>query len=343
MEVQLDTKLSGQAIMDLLATKGIDFEAVKQPIPNVRNAWRDENNNLVIPASDVDTGLFTVQHATNGTIFNAGVKKGYEILQYKESFAKLQEIAKVRDTNLVSAGTWGKGGEAFVQFDIGEFDVGNGGDKIMKRLTAISSHSSKFAFLIMITPYRLWCQNQITGMQSQAKKEMKRAIKSSMRIKHTKSGNDLIASIGEWLEIVDGQFTSLQNLYNRLNNIRITDQAMIGKVLANLFTVQKDSERSKTMVRNQLTNVVNRFKDADGGKTDKMTAWNLYNSIQGTYQHDPIKETVTHDKSVLVGAVAEKSRLAMEVVVDVCSNQNTDPSKYPVDKDIEILLSEFNF
>lgn len=334
--------LTGETIMKLLKEKGMDFEAVKQPIPNVANAYRDADNNLVIPASDVDTGLFTVQNGN--TIFNAGVKKGYQVLQYSESFSKLQEIAKVTDTNLINAGLWNKGAEAHIQFDIGEFEVGKGtGDKIMKRLTAISSHSSKFAFLIMITPYRLWCANQVTGMQSNAKKEMRQAIKSSMRIKHTAGGNDLINSIGSWLEIVDGQFKDLENLYNRLNNIRVTDQEMIARVLGTVFNVQKDSERSKTMVRNQLEAFATRYSDSDGGKTDKNTAWGLYNALQGTFQHDPIKKTVTHDKSVLVGAIADKARNAMDVIVDVCANKNTDPSMYPVDKDIQVLLNEFTF
>ncbi len=86
--VSLSQAISQESINTLLESKGINFEAVKQPIPNVANAWRDEHNNLVIPASDMDTGLFTVQHATNHRIFNAGVKKGYEILQYKESFSR---------------------------------------------------------------------------------------------------------------------------------------------------------------------------------------------------------------------------------------------------------------
>lgn len=195
----------------------------------------------------------------------------------------------------------------------------------------------------MLTPYRMFCQNQVTGALHNAKKEMKNAIKSSMRIKHTPNGQQLINSIGDWLSIVDGQFQDLENLYNRLNNIRVTDQDMISKVLGTVFNVQKDSERSKTMVRKQLEAFSTRFTDADGGKTDKNTAWNFYNAIQGSFQHDPIKTTVTHDKSVLVGAVAEKSRFAMDVILDVCANKNTDPSLYPVDNDISELLKEFTF
>lgn len=335
------TPLNGETILKLLKEKGMDFQAVKQPIPNVANAYRDANNNLVIPACDVDTGLFTIQNGN--TIFNAGVKKNYEVLQYSETFAKLQDIAKVTDVELVSGGLWNKGAEANIQFDIGEFEVGNTGDKIRKRLTAISSHSSKYAFLIMITPYRMWCQNQVTGALSNAKKEMRTAIKSSMRIKHTPNGHQLINSIGDWLSIVDGQFKDLENLYNRLNNIRVTDQEMIARVLGTVFNVQKDSERSKTMVRKQLESFSTRYTDSDGGKTDKNTAWGLYNALQGTFQHDPIKTTVTHDKSVLVGAVAEKSRFAMDVILDVCANKNTDPSLYPVDNDIHNILKEFSF
>lgn len=103
------TPLTGETIFKLLQEKGMDFQAVKHPIPNVANAYRDADNNLVIPARDVDTGLFTVQHGDK--IFNAGVKRNYEVLQYLESFSKLQEIAKVTDAELISGGLWNKGAE----------------------------------------------------------------------------------------------------------------------------------------------------------------------------------------------------------------------------------------
>ena len=326
-------------IEEMLVTQGLNIHAVKYPIPNVRNAWKDEMGNLVIPKEDIDTGLYSVQDNDKGTIFNVGVKKNYEIIQYAEAFSSLQDIAKATDIKLISGGTWNKGAEAFIQFELpGTMQVGNRGDMVNKRLTAISSHSGKYAFLIALTPYRLWCQNQINAVFKDAKNNLKKGIVSMIRMKHTPGARRQIENIGEWLQIVEGRFQGITSTYNQLLDIGVSNEEMVAKVFSEVYKHKKDSEKSKKMVEKQVKAAIERFNDADGGKVDRDSAWNLYNAIQGTYQHDPLKKSLHHQRSVLVGSIANKSFDAAVTVMDVCSNINTDPARYKIDADIMGML-----
>ena len=331
-------------IEEMLIGKGLNINAVKYPIPNVHNAWKDADGNLVIPATDIDTGLYSIHNSANGDIFNVGVKKNYEIIQYVEAFSALQDIAKVTDVKLVNGGLWNKGAEAFIQFEIpGLMDIGNGGDQVVRRLTAISSHSGQYAFVIALTPFRMFCSNQINAMFRDAKKQMKKGLVSMIRMKHTPGARTQIENIGQWMKIVDGKFEAVNETYNRLLDIRVNSEEIVGKVFSEVFKHKKDSEKSKTMVKKQVTEAVARFNDADAGRTDKNTAWNLYNSIQGTFQHAPLKKSIHHERSVLIGNIASKSLEAAGSVFDICSNINTDPTLYPVDKDIVSMMDGIHF
>jgi hypothetical protein len=326
-------------IEEMLTEKGLNITAVKHPIPNVHNAWKDEHGNLVIPAADINSGLYSIHDQANGNIFNVGVKKNYSIIQYVEAFSALQDIAKVTDIKLVNGGLWHGGAEAFIQFEIpGLLDVGNGGDQVARRLTAISSHSGQYAFLIALTPYRLFCANQINAIFRDAKDRMKKGIVSMIRMKHTPGARVQIENIGQWMKIVDGKFEGVNENYNRLLDIRVSSEEIVGKVFSEVFKHKKDSEKSKTMVKKQVTEAVSRFNDADGGRIDKNSAWNLYNAIQGTFQHAPLKKSLYHERSVLVGSIAGKSLEAAGSVFDICANVNTDPTLYKVDTDIMNMM-----
>ncbi len=333
------TTLFKDQIEEMLTNRGLNIHAVKHPIPNVHNAWKDAEGNLVIPAKDINSGLYSIHNNDNGRIFNVGVKKNYEIIQYVEAFSALQDVAKATDMKLVDGGLWHGGAEAFIQFEIpGLLDVGNGGDKVARRLTAISSHSGQYAFLIAMTPFRLFCQNQINAIFRDARNNLKKGIVSLLRMKHTPGARVQIENIGQWLKIADGKFVGTNENYNRLLDIRVSSEEMVGKVFSEVFKHKKDSEKSKTMVQKQITEAVKRFNDADEGRTSRDTAWNLYNSIQGTFQHAPLKKTLNHQRSVLVGNIAGKSMDAAISVFEICSNVNTDPTLYKVDNDIMKMM-----
>jgi hypothetical protein len=333
------TTLFKDQIEEMLTNRGLNINAVKHPIPNVHNAWTDADGNLVIPAKDINSGLYSIHNNADGNIFNVGVKKNYHIIQYVEAFSALQDIAKATDIKLVDGGLWNKGAEAFIQFELpGTMEVGNRGDVVNKRLTAISSHSGKYAFLIALTPKRLFCENQINAIFRDARNNLKKGIVSMIRTKHTPGARVQIENIGEWLKITEGKFERVTDTYNHLLDIRVSSEEIVAKVFSEIFTHKKDSKRSMLLTKKQVTAVVNRFNDADGGRVERDSAWNLYNAIQGSYEHAPLKKSLHHERSVLVGNIANKSFEAASTIMEICSNVSTNPGLYKVDNDIVNLL-----
>ena len=79
------------------------------------------------------------------------------------------------------------------------------------------------------------------------------------------------------------------------------------------------------------TGMLNRFESADNGNVEKMTAWNLYNAIQGTFQHDA-RNTANKNFSILCGGIAGKSREALDNVYDLVEHGFSKTSSTAFDR-----------
>ena len=54
----------------------------------------------------------------------------------------------------------------------------------------------------------------------------------------------------------------------------------------------------------------------------ELTGWNLYNAVQGTYQHDT-RHTKNHERSLLIGSIAANSEMSLNVVKTVLFDELT--------------------
>ncbi len=77
--------------------------------------------------------------------------------------------------------------------------------------------------------------------------------------------------------------------------------------------------------------MIDRFNKADDGRLERLTGWNLYNAIQGTFQHDT-KKTAMYEKSILLGTIASQSELSLNVVNDILFNGYNKTSDENFDK-----------
>jgi hypothetical protein len=87
------------------------------------------------------------------------------------------------------------------------------------------------------------------------------------------------------------------------------------------------------------------FHNADNGKIEKATGWNLFNSIQGAFQHTPSQEAKDLNKSILdsTGTIRKQSLEALTVVSEVCSKGAEDFSEYLLSEEIKMLTESFDF
>ena len=80
--------------------------------------------------------------------------------------------------------------------------------------------------------------------------------------------------------------------------------------------IKQDEGLKEKKFESRATQFIERFTDADGGKLEKLTGWNLYNAIQGAYQHG-VKKTATYEKSLIMGRIAQQAEDSLKVVTDL--------------------------
>lgn len=271
----------------------------------------------------VPTGKFTPvrtdKQGKDAVIGGGNFSRHYTPIQNADAFSCLGEMADVADIEFVNVGSWGNGAGVFAQVSLGEMGaIGSSGDRVGKYLSLVNSHDGSRSLQLLVTPFRFFCSNQISKAIGDAAKNNR-----IISIYHNAHGADRLRELAEAMHTAQGVLESTEEAYKRLADRRITlDEAR--EAMFRLFPVPVDSrtgttERIRRTWENKVRGLVGRFNDADGGRMERLTGWNLYNAIQGTFQHDT-KKTAMYEKSVLLGDIRTKSELSLAVVNDVLFN-----------------------
>ena len=277
----------------------------------------------------INTGGFVAMRTdTNTPLGRGGLSKGFHPIQNRDAFRVISDLSGVTELEMKYAGMWGNGAGIYAQISLGDMQVGNNGDAVGKYLTVVNSHDGSKGMQILITPYRYWCKNQISASLANAKENEK------ISIRHTASAERKLEELIHTVKIADGAFERTQEIYNQLANQKINNE-YVKEVLEQLFPApNQEKGRSKTIWENKIQNVWSRYNYADGGRIERASAWNLYNAVQGTMQHDS-KNTAEKAKSVLMGSIAKQSSEALSTVLDICASEHIPAS---VHSEIEALV-----
>jgi len=198
--------------------------------------------------------------------------------------------------------------------------VGTGGDKVGKYLSITNSHDCSRSMAIYITPFRWWCKNQITPSYLAALSEKRKGKNIIMTVQHSTNAKEKLNKLIKSVHIANGEFERTEETYNTLLDTPVSDK-QAREVLAELFPCKDDAgKRGKTIWRKKMEDIELRYSKADNGQTPKNTAWNLYNSIQGSLQHRG-KQTDAHFKSVLLGDVSKRSATVMTSILTLFQPQ----------------------
>lgn len=302
-----------------LAENKLDFTVAMKPQYIKVPAINDDGTIVMGTEKEMQSGFCPVRTDTMQALSTGGLSHGFTPIQNRDAFSVIPELANVVDLSLVKGNIWGNGAGVYAQVSLGNMEIGKTGDTIGKYLTVINSHDGSQAMKILITPFRMFCKNQITAMT-------KNASESNMiTIRHTASASDRLAEMIESMRIVDGAFEYTEDIYNQLADRKVNIDH-VDEVLKKLFPLAPEAGiRTVNNYKRQIDAVARRFQYADNGRIERDTAWNLYNSIQGTYQHDS-RMTSTKNKSVLMGSIAQKSALALSTVMECTSSQHVPAS-----------------
>ena len=262
----------------------------------------------------VPTGKFTTvredKTGTDSIIAGKSFSDHYVPIQNEEAFSVLGEMADVADIDFVNVGSWGNGAGIYAQISLGDvIDVGSTGDRVGKYVSLVNSHDGSRSLQLLVTPYRFFCQNQISKALGEARKNNR-----LVSIHHDARGEGRLREVAAALTFANKVYEESAAAYKRLADRVITmDEA---REAIYRCMIKQDEGLKEKKFESRATQFIERFTDADGGKLEKLTGWNLYNAIQGAYQHG-VKKTSTYEKSLIMGRIAQQAEDSLNVVTDL--------------------------
>lgn len=262
----------------------------------------------------VPTGKFTSvredKKGKDSIIAGASFSKHYVPIQNEDAFSVLGEMADVADIDFVNVGSWGNGAGIYAQISLGDvIDVGSTGDRVGKYVSLVNSHDGSRSLQLLVTPYRFFCQNQISKALGEARRNNR-----LVSIHHDVRGEGRLREVAAALTFANKVYEESAVAYKQLADRVITmDEA---REAIYRCMIKQDEGLKEKKFESRATQFIERFNDADGGKLDKLTGWNLYNAIQGAYQHGT-KKTATYEKSLIMGRIAQQAEDSLKVVTDL--------------------------
>lgn len=239
----------------------------------------------------------------------------YVPIQNEEAFSVLGEMADLAEVEFKNVGSWGNGAGIFAQVSLGEITgIGSKGDSVGKYVSLVNSHDGTRSLQLLVTPYRFFCQNQISKAVGEAKRNNR-----LISIHHNIYGESRLRELASALKYADEVFTESEVLYKRLAD-RVVTMDEVREVMYRCM-MEQDAGLKEKKFENRTTQFIERFNDADDGKLEKMTGWNLYNAVQGAFQHG-VKKTSTYDRSLILGRIAQQAENSLDIVKDVILEGN---------------------
>lgn len=239
----------------------------------------------------------------------------YVPIQNEEAFSVLGEMADLAEVEFKNVGSWGNGAGIFAQVSLGEITgIGSKGDSVGKYVSLVNSHDGTRSLQLLVTPYRFFCQNQISKAVGEAKRNNR-----LISIHHNIYGQDRLRELASALKYADEVFTESEVLYKRLAD-RVVTMDEVREVMYRCM-MEQDAGLKEKKFESRTTQFIERFNDADSGELEKMTGWNLYNAVQGAFQHG-VKKTSTYERSLILGRIAQQAESSLDIVKDVILEGN---------------------
>ena len=239
----------------------------------------------------------------------------YVPIQNEEAFSVLGEMADLAEVEFKNVGSWGNGAGIFAQVSLGEITgIGSKGDSVGKYVSLVNSHDGTRSLQLLVTPYRFFCQNQISKAVGEAKRNNR-----LISIHHNIYGQDRLRELASALKYADEVFTESEVLYKRLAD-RVVTMDEVREVMYRCM-MEQDAGLKEKKFESRTTQFIERFNDADNGELERMTGWNLYNAVQGAFQHG-VKKTSTYDRSLILGRIAQQAENSLDIVKDVILEGN---------------------
>lgn len=254
------------------------------------------------------------------------VRNKYTTVQNVEAFEFFDKAIGKDKAIYQTAGYFGSGERIFVSAKLPK-NIRVNGDEVDTYLVFTNSHDGSGGVKILFTPIRVVCQNTLNA-----------AIKHSTNIvsfRHTESVRTKIDSAAEILGITQVMTNELQQTYDYLATIQVTDEEVMNYIAANVlseneqyalktkgYTPKNVIYRSSTAIQaaeismrkvNAMGEMFDYYNNGIGQKEIIGTAWGAYNAVSGYYSNVDSAQGEKRMDSILYGDKSKKISKAAEM------------------------------
>lgn len=332
---------------EVIEKAGLDWTVDKCELyakMNVNINNDEELDKIIQETKDTDSHLYGKDifrscpsaYATYRTDHNIplGVVKGkYTPVQNKEAFQFFDDAVGSGKALWQTAGCFGYGERIFVSAKLPS-NIFVKGDPVDNYLVFTNSHDGGGGVKILFTPIRVICKNTLTA-----------AIRTStnyVSFRHTASVHSNIQLAHEVLGICDKRRQELEEAYNILAGIKVTDEEVMAYIAKNTLSVGENDnlldagnsykelcyrnngayEDSGISMRklNVISNTWDYYNSGIGQKEIQGTAWGAVNAITGYYSNiDNAKDDKRFD-SLVFGDKSRKIQSAFAMAEEINFN-----------------------
>lgn len=243
---------------EVMEKSGLDFEVTELPLfAKSGDKTIDVTSKKLLVRADIGLELGVVG-------------KDYQVVQNSELFDFLDTAVGVGELKYVKAGMLREGDRVWVQAELpGTMRVGGTDDEIKKYILCHTSHDGSSAVRVMVTPIRLWCQNQLLNAIRNAE--------SSFSIRHTRTAQERLNDTFRAITMANQTFSNLQKSYDRMLDHKMTEREAM-----NFFeTLVPDNPEAThtTRTENVRNQIMLLYHAGAGSEVTHGTMWGAYNAV----------------------------------------------------------------
>lgn len=268
-----------------------------------------------------ETKLFTDQYVLTrqdkGTPLGI-VGKDYQVIQNTKSFDFFDNMTIIGGVaEYLKAGSTRGGQRIFIEARLTDDNLQvKQGDQLEKRLYLWNSHG-KDSFKVFFVPFRLACQNQLTGTFNKNVYEQytNKGKITGVRIIH--KGN-MESKLEEAQKIINNaviHFEAAQAVYKHMEEIKLTEgQAKNFYQSLTLTKKEANGEEPSARIKNQRETMLDLFRSGKGNRG--VSLWDAYNGATEWSDHKrSLKETTEKVENRFFGSGGTFKQNALNLAV----------------------------
>lgn len=204
------------------------------------------------------------------------VGAGYTPIQNEEHAALLDALVSESGAHFETAGSLRGGRQVFLTIKLPTTMQIGGVDPVDLYLVALNSHDGTSAFRLLTSPVRVVCANtQAAALKS---------TRSSYSIRHTSGARGHIAEARAALGLTFAYADAFQAEADAMIAQAIADEAF-ARIVAELWPVDQQSERSKTIARNRAAVLTDLLHTSPTNEAIRGTKWAAYQAVTEYTDH----------------------------------------------------------